>query len=77
MLYLYNATIHNHSQLQRPYFLEQCVFSVQKALEGIDSEIIVIDNASSDDSCEMMKTKFPQIKLIENKDNLGFPKGIT
>ena len=57
------------------YFLEQCVHSVQKALEGIDSEIIVIDNASSDDSCEMMKAKFPYIKLIENKDNLGFPKG--
>lgn len=57
------------------YFLEQCVLSVQKALEGIDSEIIVIDNASSDDSCEMMKTKFSHIKLIENKDNLGFPKG--
>lgn len=57
------------------YFLEQCVFSVQKALEGIDGEIIVIDNASSDDSCEMMKTKFPHIKLIENKENLGFPKG--
>jgi len=57
------------------YFLEQCVFSVQKALEGIDGEIIVIDNASSDDSCEMMKTKFPHIKLIGNKDNLGFPKG--
>ena len=32
------------------YFLEQCVLSVQKALEGIDGEIIVIDNASSDDS---------------------------
>jgi len=57
------------------YFLEQCVLSVQKALEGIDGEIIVIDNASSDNSCEMMKIKFPQIKLIENKDNLGFPKG--
>uniref|UniRef100_UPI004047B578 glycosyltransferase family 2 protein n=1 Tax=Flavobacterium sp. TaxID=239 RepID=UPI004047B578 len=57
------------------FFLEQCVFSVQKALEGIDGEIIVIDNASSDDSCEMMKTKFPFIKLIENTANLGFPKG--
>ncbi len=57
------------------YFLEQCVLSVQKALEGIDGEVIVIDNASSDDSCAMMKTKFPHIKLIENKDNLGFPKG--
>lgn len=57
------------------YFLEQCVHSVQKALEGIDGEIIVIDNASSDASCEMMKIKFPHIKLIENKENLGFPKG--
>lgn len=57
------------------YFLEQCVLSVQKALEGIDGEIIVIDNASSDDSCEMMKAKFPHIKHIENKENLGFPKG--
>ena len=57
------------------YFLEQSVLSVQKALDGIHGEIIVIDNASSDDSCEMMKTKFPHIKLIENKDNLGFPKG--
>lgn len=57
------------------YFLEQCVLSVQKALEGIDSEIIVIDNNSSDDSCEMMKSLFPNIKLIENKENVGFPKG--
>ena len=57
------------------YFLEQCVLSVQKALENIDSEIIVVDNNSSDDSCEMMKQRFPNIKLIENKENSGFPKG--
>lgn len=57
------------------YFLEQCVLSVQKALENIDGEIIVIDNNSSDDSCNMMKSLFPNIKLIENKENLGFPKG--
>ncbi len=57
------------------YFLEQCVLSVQKALEGIDGEIIVIDNASSDESCQMIKEKFPNVTLIENKDNLGFPKG--
>ncbi|MBY0486539.1 MAG: glycosyltransferase family 2 protein [Flavobacteriaceae bacterium] len=57
------------------YFLEQCVLSVQKALENIDGEIIVIDNNSSDDSCSMMKELFPNVKLIENKENLGFPKG--
>ena len=57
------------------YFLEQCVLSVQKALEGIEGEIIVVDNNSSDDSCAMMKQRFPNIKLIENKENVGFPKG--
>lgn len=57
------------------YFLEQCVLSVQKALEGVDGEIIVIDNDSKDDSCEMMRRQFPNVKLIENKANLGFPKG--
>lgn len=57
------------------YFLEQCVLSVQKALEGIDGEIIVIDNNSSDDSCTMMKQQFLGIKLISNSENLGFPKG--
>jgi GT2 family glycosyltransferase len=57
------------------YFLEQCVLSVQKALEGIEGEIIVIDNNSSDDSCVMMKQRFPNVTLIENKENAGFPKG--
>lgn len=57
------------------YFLEQCLASVQKALSSIDGEIIVVDNASSDDSCQMIKEKFPDVILIENKENLGFPKG--
>ena len=57
------------------HFLEQCVLSVQAALENIDAEIIVVDNNSSDDSCEMIKQRFPHIKLIENQTNAGFPKG--
>jgi GT2 family glycosyltransferase len=57
------------------YFLELCLLSVQKAIQNLDAEIIVIDNNSPDDSCMMMKQRFPNIKLIENKENLGFPKG--
>jgi GT2 family glycosyltransferase len=57
------------------YFLELCVLSVQGSLENIDGEIIVVDNNSSDDSCVMMQQRFPEIKLIRNKENLGFPKG--
>ena len=57
------------------YFLEQCVLSVQNALESIDGDIIVIDNNSQDDSCDMMRQRFPNVRLIRNKENLGFPKG--
>ncbi|KQO21455.1 glycosyl transferase family 2 [Flavobacterium sp. Leaf82] len=57
------------------YFLEQCVLSVQEALLTLDAEIIVVDNNSSDESCLMMKSKFPNVKLIQNNSNCGFPKG--
>ncbi len=56
------------------YFLEQCILSVQRSLKSIDSEIIVIDNNSPDDSCLMVKNKFPEITLIKNKENVGFSK---
>lgn len=57
------------------YFLEQCVLSVQNAIESIDGEIIVVDNNSQDDSCEMMKRRFPNVKILQNNENLGFPRG--
>lgn len=57
------------------YFLELCLKSVEAALVNIDAEIIVVDNLSTDDSCNMVKTLFPKVKLIENKENFGFSKG--
>ena len=51
------------------------MLSVQQAIKNIDAEIIVVDNNSPDDSCAMMKSRFPDVVLIENKDNAGFPKG--
>lgn len=57
------------------YFLELCVLSVQNAIQNLDAEIIVVDNNSPDDSCESIKERFPNVILIENKENLGFPKG--
>ncbi len=57
------------------YFLELCLHSVGAATKDIQAEIIVIDNASSDESCAMVREIFPQIKLIANAENLGFPKG--
>lgn len=40
-----------------------------------DLEVIVVDNDSKDGSCEAIKTEFPEVILIENKFNAGFPKG--
>ncbi|MDR6966174.1 GT2 family glycosyltransferase [Flavobacterium arsenatis] len=57
------------------HFLEQCVLSVQNATENFNTEIIVVDNNSQDDSCQMIKDRFPDVILIENKENAGFPKG--
>ncbi|TBN04870.1 glycosyltransferase family 2 protein [Hyunsoonleella flava] len=57
------------------YFLELCLKSVQAAITNIDAEIIVVDNNSEDDSCRMVKQLFPNVNLIENKENHGFSKG--
>tara|TARA_B100000886_G_scaffold333603_1_gene287895 strand:+ start:1334 stop:2200 length:867 start_codon:yes stop_codon:yes gene_type:complete len=54
--------------------LRDCLLSVQKAAHSIDTEIIVVDNASSDGSVEMLKAEFKYIKLIANTQNLGFSK---
>jgi len=56
------------------HFLEQCLHSVYNSLNNIESEVFVVDNNSVDGSCQMIKDKFPEVKLIENKDNLGFAK---
>ena len=56
------------------YFLEQCILSVQEASNNLAVEIIVVDNNSKDRSCEMLQEKYPEVKLIQNKDNTGFSK---
>lgn len=56
------------------YFIEVCLHSVFRAAEGIDTEVIVVDNNSKDDSCAMIRAKYPQVRLIENKENLGFSR---
>src|SRR5690606_2746937 len=57
------------------HFLEICVKSVQKAIENINGEIIVVDNASTDGSKEMMQNIFPNVTYLYQTKNSGFPKG--
>ena len=54
--------------------LEDCLASIFKFTKNLDFEVIVVDNSSSDGSQKMVQNKFPKVKLIQNKDNLGFAK---
>jgi len=54
------------------HFLEQALRSVRKALHGIDGEVWVVDNNSVDDSVWMVQEKFPEVRLVANKKNVGF-----
>ena len=54
------------------HFVEQCLISVYKATNNIESEVFVVDNNSVDGSCSMIKERFPETILIENKKNHGF-----
>ena len=56
------------------YFLEQCILSVQSASQNLKVEIIVVDNNSTDDSCKLLLEKYPDIILLQNKENVGFSK---
>lgn len=56
------------------YFLEQCLYSVQGACEGLETETIVIDNASTDGSRQWLEAKFPWVQFNWLTENLGFGK---
>lgn len=56
------------------YFLEQCLYSVIKASENIDTEVIVVDNNSTDGSKEFYRNRFANVQFLWNEENVGFSK---
>ena len=57
------------------YYLEQCLASVMKATEGMDCEVIVVDNDSTDGTLDYLKQRIPEdVIFIESNHNLGFAR---
>lgn len=56
------------------YYLEQCLYSVEKSMGSISGEVIVVDNNSADDSVEYLRPKFPWVTFVENHHNPGFSR---
>lgn len=56
-------------------YLEGCLNSLIQKLSKIIFEIIIIDNNSSDESCNFIRTNYPEVKLIESNINYGFGRG--
>jgi len=54
--------------------VHDCLKSVYDQTSGISFEVIYVDNGSSDGSVEMVRTEFPDAKIIENRENRGFIK---
>lgn len=57
--------------------LRDCLSSIFKTAKNIPFEVIVLDNASSDGSSEMVKKEFGQVVSIEQQENVGFAKGVN
>jgi len=55
-------------------FLHKCLTSIFNTLTQISYEIIVVDNNSSDNTVEFIRHEFPSIKMIANKENIGYAK---
>ncbi|WP_321345720.1 glycosyltransferase [uncultured Draconibacterium sp.] len=56
------------------HFLEQCLHSVEKALQNVQGEVFVVDNNSVDGSAQLINEKFPNVAFIQNTDNVGFSR---
>lgn len=54
--------------------LAQCLTSIYANAPDCEFETWVVDNASSDDTAAMVRSQFPQVNLLENRENLGFAR---
>jgi GT2 family glycosyltransferase len=55
-------------------YLRKCIASIYKNTNGIAFEIIVVDNASPAGKVNTLKEEFPEIKVVQSDENIGFAR---
>jgi GT2 family glycosyltransferase len=55
--------------------LRGCLRSLHSQRQGVRAEVIVVDNASTDGAASMVQSEFPRVRLIHNRNNVGFARG--
>ena len=56
------------------YYLEQCLEAVRRAAQGLQVEVFVVDNLSTDGSIDYLRGRFPEVTFVENRENVGFSR---
>lgn len=56
------------------YYLEQCLYSLRKALAGIEAQVYVVDNDSADDTVAYLASRFADVRFMESGGNVGFSR---
>jgi len=57
--------------------LINCLLSIDQAKIMATTEVIIVDNNSTDGSLELVKEKYPSVKIVENRQNLGYPRSVN
>lgn len=55
-------------------YVRQCLSSLRTACKGLNTEIIVVDNASCDATPDVVEREFPEVQLVRNPTNAGFAR---
>lgn len=56
------------------HYLRQCLGAVERALDGLDAEVFVVDNDSTDGTIDCLQADFPHVTWVRNSENTGFAK---
>ena len=56
------------------YYLEQCLYSVQRAIADLEAQVVVVDNHSADGTIDYLTPRFPNVTFIDSNHNLGFAR---